>query len=88
MNFVLIHLKHYQSLIQTLTSNFITFNIYPIQRLQNASDDLLANVASRLIPLEDYNLDIFSIELIFCASIPNNLTNWFVFNDAEDIVIF
>lgn len=48
----------------------------------------MANVASKLIPLEDFSPDRFSIELIFRPSIPNNITNWRVFNDDPDIVNF
>ena len=59
------HLKHYQSLVQDLTEHFIAFNISSIPRLQNASADLLANVASKLIPSEYFSPDRFSIELIF-----------------------
>ena len=59
------HLKHYQYLVQTLTSHFLAFNISPISRLQNVIANLLANVASRLIPPKDYSPDRFSIELIF-----------------------
>lgn len=82
------HLKHYQSLVQDLTENFIAFNISSIPRLQNASADLLANVASRLISSEDFSPDRFSIELIFRLSILDNITNWRVFNDDPDIVNF
>jgi hypothetical protein len=56
--------------------------------LQNASADLLANVASKLIPPEDFSPDRFSVELIFRPSIPDNVTNWRVFNDDEDIINF
>ena len=59
------HLKHYQSLVQYLISHFVAFNISPIPRLQNANSDLLANVASKLIPLEDFSPDRFSNEIIF-----------------------
>ena len=81
-------MKHYQSLVQDLTSHFTAFNISPIPRLQNASVDLLANVASKFIPLEDYNPNRFSIELIFRPSIPDNITNWRVFNNDPDIISF
>jgi len=67
---------------------FLAFNISSIPRIQNASADLLSNVASKLIPLEDYSLDRFSIELIFGPSILDNITNWLVFNDDEDILNF
>eukprot|EP00253_Pinus_taeda_P035378 PITA_35378 len=75
------HLKHYQTLVQDLTSHFIL-------RLQNASADLFANVASKLIPPKDYSPDRFLIELIFRPSILDNVTNWRVFNNDADIVSF
>jgi len=47
------HLKHYQSLVQDLVSHFLAFNISPIPRSQNVITNLLANVASKLLPSED-----------------------------------
>jgi hypothetical protein len=82
------HLKHYQSLVQDLTSHFSAFNISFIPRSQNSAAGLLANVASKLLPSEDYNLDRFSVELLFRPSIPDNVTNWRVFNHDEDILQF
>eukprot|EP00253_Pinus_taeda_P008509 PITA_08509 len=82
------HLKHYQSFVQELLSHFLAFNISPIPRSQNAAADLLANVASKLLPSEDYSPDRFSEELIFRPSIPDNITNWRVFNHDEDIIHF
>ena len=82
------HLRHYQSLVQDLTSHFTAFNISPIPRLENASVDLLANVSSKLIPPGYYSPDRFSIELIFRPSIPDNITNWRVFNNDPDIISF
>eukprot|EP00253_Pinus_taeda_P033995 PITA_33995 len=82
------HLKHYQSLVQDLISHFMAFDISPIPRSQNAVADLLASVASKLLPYEDYSPDRFSIELIFRPSIPDNVTNWCVFNHDEDILNF
>ena len=82
------HLKHYQSLVQSLTSHVLVFSIYAIPRIQNAIADLLANIASKLIPSKDYNPDRFSVELIFRPSILNNINNWRVFNDDEDILRF
>jgi len=75
------HLKHYKSLVQGLTSHFIAFKIYPIPKIQNASADILDNVASKLIPLGDYNPTRFSIELFFTAYILDNITNLRVFNN-------
>ena len=82
------HLKHYQSLVQDLTSHFSAFNISSIPRSQNSAADLLANVASKLLPPEDYSPDRFSVELLFRPSIPDNVTNWRVFNHDEDIIQF
>jgi len=82
------HLKHYQSLVQDLTSHFTAFNISPIPRLQNASADIFANVASNLFPQGDYNPNQLSIELFFRPSIPDNITNWRVFNNDLDIITF
>lgn len=70
------HIKYYQSLVQDLTSHFLAFNISHIPSLHNASVDLLANIASKLIPSKDCNPDWFSIELIFRPSILDNFTNW------------
>jgi len=82
------HLKHYQSLVQDLISQFSAFNISSIPRSQNSAADLLANVASKLLPSEDYSPDRFSVELLFRPSIPDNITNWRVFNHDEDILQF
>eukprot|EP00253_Pinus_taeda_P029731 PITA_29731 len=77
-----------KSLVQELLSHFLAFNISPIPRSQNAATDLLANVASKLLPSEDFSLDRFSVELIFRPSVPDNITNWRVFNHDEDILHF
>eukprot|EP00253_Pinus_taeda_P034960 PITA_34960 len=82
------HVKHYQSLVQELTFHFLAFNISSIPRSQNSAADLLANVASKLLPAEDYSPDRFSVELLFRPSIPDNVTNWRVFNHDEDILQF
>lgn len=57
-------------------------------RLQNASADLLSYVASKIIPPEEFNPDRFPIELFFRPSIPDNVTNWRVFNNDDDIIDF
>ena len=82
------HLKHYQSLVQELTTHVLAFNISSIPRSQNSAVDLLPNVASKLLPSEYYSPDRFSVELLFRPSIPDNVTNWRVFNHDEDILQF
>jgi hypothetical protein len=49
---------------------------------------LLANVASKLIPSEEFSHDRFSIELLFRPYVPDNITNWRVFNDDDHIISF
>ena len=46
------------------------------------------NVASRLIPLENFEPNAFSVELIYRPYVPDNVTNWRVFNDDEQIIKF
>ena len=50
-----------------------------VPRFQNQNADLLANVASKLIPSKNFTLDFFSVELIFRPSIPDNISKWHVF---------
>lgn len=56
--------------------------------MKNASANSLDNVASKLIPSEDYSPNKYSIKLPFRPSIPEYVNNWLVFNDDYDIVIF
>jgi hypothetical protein len=67
---------------------FSSFNINSIPRLSNSEADLLANVASKLFPAEGLSPNAFSIELLFRPSILDNITNWRVFNDDQQIINF
>ena len=49
---------------------------------------MLANASSNLFPSDDFPHDKFSIELIYRPSIPDNITNWRVFEDDEQIINF
>ena len=69
------HLYNYQREVWNLISHFDAFNIISVPRVQNQEADLLANVASKLIPSENFTLDFFSVELIFRPSIPDNIFN-------------
>jgi hypothetical protein len=64
------------------------FEIKYIPRALNSNADLLANVASKLIPSEEFSHDRFSIELLFRPYVPDNITNWRVFNDGDHIINF
>ena len=77
------HLRNYQAEVWNLLLSFEAFNINSIPHYLNQEADLLANVASRLIPSEGMLADYFSVELLFKSSIPNNIANWRVFNNDE-----
>jgi ribonuclease HI len=82
------HLKCYQSEVWSLINKFSAFNINSIPRLNNAEADLLANVASKLLPAEGLSPNAFSVELLFRPSVPDNITNWRVFDDDQQIINF
>jgi hypothetical protein len=67
---------------------FSTFNIKSIPRLNNYEADLLANIASKLFPTEGLSPNAFLIELLFRPSVPDNITNWRVFDDDQQIISF
>jgi hypothetical protein len=50
--------------------------------------DSLATTTSRLSPLEDYEASRFTIELLYKPSVPDNITNWRVFEGDEQIIAF
>ena len=75
------HLKSYQSEVWSLMNKFSSFNINSIPRLNNAKADLLDNVASKLLSVEGLSPNTFSVELLFQPSVPDNITNWRVFDD-------
>ena len=79
-------LVNYQRLIRDMTSSFSAFNIRFVPRYHNFDVDLLANTASRLIPLEGLSPQTFSIKLMNRPSIPDNVTNWKVFDDGHQIL--
>jgi ribonuclease HI len=82
------HMKNYQTEIWGLMQKFLAFNINSIPRMSNSEDDFLANVASKLLPTEGLSPNTFSIELLFMQSISDNITNWRVFDDDQQIINF
>jgi hypothetical protein len=68
------HLKSYQTEVWSFMQKFSSFNINYIPRLNNSEVDLVANVASKLLPTEGLYPNAFSIELLFWPSIPDNIT--------------
>jgi hypothetical protein len=85
---LLSHLKHYQHNVWELIKNLYIFHIVHVPRSLNYDAYLLANVASRLIPLEGIMPDTFSVELMYMPSVPDNVTNQRVFDDDQQIISF
>ena len=54
----------------------------------NFEENMLANVASNLCPSDNFYHERFSVELIYRPSVPDNITNWRVFEDDEQIINF
>ena len=67
---------------------FEAFNIRSIPLSLNSKVDMLANAASNIFPSNDFSHDKFYVELIYRTSIPNNITNWRIFEDDEQIINF
>jgi hypothetical protein len=51
---------------------------------QNVVVDTLANATSRFTPLNNG----FTVELLFRPFVPDNITNWRVFNDDSQLIDF
>ena len=69
-------------------NKFEAFNIKSIPRTLNFEADMLANVASNLCPSDDFSHNKFFVELIYRLWILDNITNWRVFEDDEQIINF
>jgi ribonuclease HI len=82
------HLKNYQEEVHRPIEKFEAFNITMIPRTKNILVYSLATDASRLSPLEDYEAYRFIVELFFKPSVPNNISNWKVFEGDEQIINF
>ena len=76
------HLKSYQNEVWDLLINFHAFNIVSIPRLKNATANLLAASAARLVPSNNG----CSIELLFRPSVLDMVTNLRVFDDDQQIL--
>jgi hypothetical protein len=81
------HLRNYQQ-VHRLIEKFQAFNITFIPLSKNILVDSLATIASRLSPLKYYEASRFSIELLYNPYVPDNITNWRVFEGDEKIISF
>jgi nitrogen regulatory protein PII-like uncharacterized protein len=69
-------------------NKFEAFNIKSIPRTLNHGADMLANATSNIFPTDDFSHDKFYAELIYRLLIPDNIMNWRVFEDDEQIINF
>lgn len=76
IHYVSPNLSNYQQEVWNLISQFHAFNIIFVPRIRN--------VVVRLSPLRNG----FSVEIIYRPSIPDNITNFFIFNDKTKILDF
>jgi hypothetical protein len=74
--------------VHKLINHFEAFNITMIPRVKNILADSLATTASRQSPVEDYEASWFTVELLYKPSMPNNISNWKVFEGDEQIINF
>jgi ribonuclease HI len=81
-------LINYQQEVHILIDHFEAFNVTVVPRKKNTLDDALATATSRLSPLEDYEASRFTMELLYKPLVPNNVSNWKVFEGDEQIVDF
>lgn len=79
-------LTKYQQEVWDLLPFFLSFNISFVPHYLNVEADLLANIASQLIPSENFQPNNFSIDLIYRTSVSDNITNWRIFIDDEQII--
>jgi hypothetical protein len=74
--------------VHGLIDHFEAFNITATARGKNIIANSLAITGSRLSPLEDYETSWLTVELLYKPSIPNNISNWKVFEGDEQIINF
>jgi len=77
-------LKNYQHEVWRLTNYFKVFDIINVPSLRNATTYALVNADASMSPLRNR----FSIEIIYKPFVPDNVTNFHVFNDDQKILHF
>jgi hypothetical protein len=82
------HLRNYQQEVHMLVEHFEAFNITMTPRTTNTLADSLTTASSRLSPFEYYEASRFTMELLYKPSVPNNISNWKVFEGDEQIINF
>jgi len=82
------HLVRYQHEVWNLIHSFDSFNITYIPQGKNQDVDLMANMVAKLLPDFRLKKNKCSVEFIFRPSMLDNISNWQVFKDDEQILEF
>ncbi|KAH9317232.1 hypothetical protein KI387_019001, partial [Taxus chinensis] len=69
-------LRHYRNVVWDSIEEFETFSIESIPRAQNDMADSLAVSASLMLPHPCLKTDKYTIEMVFCPSVPDNSQHW------------
>lgn len=81
-------MTNYRHKVWDLIKGFDAFNIQLIPRNKNQTTNSLAQEASTLHPLSLSRLKKFTVELVSVPLVPNNVTNFQVFEDDKHILDF
>lgn len=82
------HLVRYQHELWNLIDSFDSLNITYIPRGQNQDSDLMAGMVAIFFPDFRLKKNKYYVELIFRPFMPDNISNWQVFEDDEKILEF
>lgn len=81
-------LSHYHNRVWDLIESFDAFNIQSVNLSNNQVANSLAQATSSLEPLAIESINQFTVELSLIPSIPDNVTNFEVFEDDDHICEF
>jgi hypothetical protein len=79
-------MRNYRQEVHRIIEHFEAFDITTIPKTKNFIVDSLTTTASRLSPIEDYEDSWFIVELLYKLSMPNNISNWKVFEGDDQII--
>jgi len=77
------HQVRYQHEVWSLIDSFGSLNTTYIPREQNQNADLMASMAAKLLPDFRLKKNKCYVQLIFRPSVPDNISNWQVFEDDK-----
>lgn len=76
IRYISAHLLSYRNRVRELLRAFDEYSINFVPHNKNSAVDLLASVASKLIPSDDFPDTTFYVHLIFRPFVPINISNF------------